>query len=92
MKIKYIGQTSPLELTHDKIYDVISIEKGWYRIVDDLGAEPEKELPGFLYRRICLRSWRDKLPKRKRRVKRNGEICIKETECSVRFLSMQLSF
>lgn len=49
MKIKYIGQTSPLELTHGEIYDVISIEKGWYRIVDDLGAEPEEELPGFLY-------------------------------------------
>ena len=35
MKIKYIGETSPLELTKNKIYDVISIEKGWYRIVID---------------------------------------------------------
>lgn len=35
MKAKYTGETSPLELTHDKIYKVLSIEKGWYRIVDD---------------------------------------------------------
>ena len=28
MKIKYVEETSPLELTHGKIYDVISIEKG----------------------------------------------------------------
>ena len=40
MKIKYIGQTSPLELTHGKVYEVIAIEKGWYRIVDDSGSEP----------------------------------------------------
>lgn len=35
MKIKYIGKTKPLELTHGKIYEVLSIERSWYRIVDD---------------------------------------------------------
>ena len=35
MKVRYMGETSFLELTHDKVYDVISIEKGWYRLVDD---------------------------------------------------------
>ena len=35
MKVKYLGETSFLELTHGKIYDVLSIEKGWYRLVDD---------------------------------------------------------
>lgn len=35
MKVKYIGKTTPLELTNGKEYKVISIEKGWYRIVDD---------------------------------------------------------
>lgn len=35
MKIKYIGKTAPLELTHGKIYEVLSVEKDWYRIVDD---------------------------------------------------------
>ena len=24
-----------LELTHNKVYRVLSVEKGWYRIVDD---------------------------------------------------------
>lgn len=39
MKIKWKGKTDFLVLTHDKIYNVISIEKGWYRIVDDSGED-----------------------------------------------------
>ncbi len=35
MKVRYSGETSFLELTNNKIYDVVSIEKEWYRIVDD---------------------------------------------------------
>ena len=35
MKVKYIKETVPLCLTKDKIYEVLSIEKGWYRVVDD---------------------------------------------------------
>lgn len=35
MKVRYRGETSFLELTHDRVYDVLSIEKNWYRIVDD---------------------------------------------------------
>lgn len=35
MKVKYTGDTVPLMLTHNKVYDVISIEKDWYRIIDD---------------------------------------------------------
>lgn len=35
MKVKYTGETSFLELTHDKVYKVLSVEKDWYRIVDD---------------------------------------------------------
>lgn len=35
MKAKYTGDTSFLELTHNKIYKIVSVEKGWYRIVDD---------------------------------------------------------
>ena len=34
MKVKYIG-TSDVSLTHGKVYDVIAVESGWYRIVDD---------------------------------------------------------
>lgn len=46
MKVKWKGKTEFLMLTYDKIYDVISIEKGWYRVKDDSGDEylypPEK--------------------------------------------------
>ncbi len=35
MKVRYIKETIPLCLTHNKVYEVVSIEKGWYRIVDD---------------------------------------------------------
>ena len=34
MKIKYKGK-SDVSLTEGKEYEVISIENGWYRIVDD---------------------------------------------------------
>lgn len=34
MKIKYIGE-SCVSLSNGTIYEVISIEKEWYRIVDD---------------------------------------------------------
>ena len=39
MKVRYKGETSFLELTHDKLYDVVSVEKGWYRVVDDSGED-----------------------------------------------------
>ena len=34
MKVKYIG-VSDVSLTKEKIYDVIAVESGWYRIVDN---------------------------------------------------------
>ncbi len=34
MKIKYLGESS-VSLTRGKVYDVLSIERGLYRIVDD---------------------------------------------------------
>lgn len=39
MKVKYLGETSFLELTNGKVYTVLSVEKGWYRIVDDSGED-----------------------------------------------------
>nr|DAM46163.1 MAG TPA: hypothetical protein [Caudoviricetes sp.] len=39
MKVKWIGKTDFLVLTNNKIYDVISIERGWYRIIDDSGDD-----------------------------------------------------
>ena len=39
MKVKYKGETSFLIATKGKVYDVLSVEKGWYRIVDDSGDD-----------------------------------------------------
>lgn len=39
MTIKYIGKTISFALTHNKTYEVISIEKKWYRILDDTGED-----------------------------------------------------
>lgn len=35
MKVKYIGESDPLMLINGKVYNVISIEKEWYRIIDE---------------------------------------------------------
>ena len=39
MKVKWLGETEFLYFTHGKIYDVLSVEEGWYRIVDDSGDD-----------------------------------------------------
>ena len=39
MKVKYNGKTKTPELTNGQTYEVLSIEKGWYRIVDDSGED-----------------------------------------------------
>lgn len=39
MKVKWNGKTSFLELTNGKTYDVIAVEKDWYRIIDDSGDD-----------------------------------------------------
>ena len=35
MKVKFLGESDPLALLNSKIYEVLSIEKEWYRIVDE---------------------------------------------------------
>ncbi|WP_419074771.1 hypothetical protein [Ruthenibacterium lactatiformans] len=35
MKVRWKGETEFLVLTHDKVYNVLSIERGWYRLIDD---------------------------------------------------------
>lgn len=35
MRVKYIGESDPLALINDKIYDVVSVEQEWYRIIDE---------------------------------------------------------
>ena len=39
LKIKCLVEADFIVLTHNKIYDVISIEKDWYRIIDDSGED-----------------------------------------------------
>ena len=38
MKVIYINK-SDVSLTNGKIYDVLSVEKGWFRIVDNTGED-----------------------------------------------------
>ena len=39
MKVRWIGETDFLIATHGKIYTVLSVEKEWYRIIDDSGED-----------------------------------------------------
>ena len=39
MKVRWNGETNFLVLTHGKVYEVLSIEKGWYRVIDDSGED-----------------------------------------------------
>lgn len=39
MKVKYIAQHDTLALIQDKIYEVLSVEKGWYRIMTELDED-----------------------------------------------------
>lgn len=38
-KVRYTGKSDPLVLLNGKIYDVLSVEKSWYRIVDETGED-----------------------------------------------------
>ena len=35
MKVTYLEESNPLQLENGKIYNVISIERGLYRIIDE---------------------------------------------------------
>lgn len=39
MRVKYIGKNNPLSLLYDKLYDVMGVEQGWYRILDESGED-----------------------------------------------------
>lgn len=39
MKVSYVKNTISLCLTQNKVYEVLSVERGWYRIVDDSGED-----------------------------------------------------
>lgn len=35
MKARYHGESSSLGLIDGKVYEVLSVEKGWYRVIDE---------------------------------------------------------
>ncbi len=39
MRAKYLGKTEFLVLMNGKVYEVLSVERDWYRIVDDSGED-----------------------------------------------------
>ncbi len=44
MKAKFMGKSDPLGLLNEKIYEILSIEKGpgntdWYRVIDETGDD-----------------------------------------------------
>jgi hypothetical protein len=39
MKAKYVGDYYKVVLKKGKVYDILSIENGWYCIVNELGEE-----------------------------------------------------
>jgi len=38
-KVKYLGSSNPLKLINGKNYEVIEIENGWYRIIDETNED-----------------------------------------------------
>ena len=36
---KYLGKTDPISLINGKLYEVISIERDWFRIIDKTGED-----------------------------------------------------
>lgn len=39
MRAKYVGKTNFLVLTHGKLYEILSVEKDWYRVINDSGED-----------------------------------------------------
>lgn len=35
MKVRYIAHLDDIDLTEGEVYKVLSVERGWYRIVDE---------------------------------------------------------
>lgn len=46
LKVKYIGEET-LAFEYDRIYEVISVEKGWFRIMTELDED-------YLFPPICF--------------------------------------
>jgi len=52
MIVKYHGESDPIYFIDGKEYEVLGIECGMYRIIDETGYDPDDENddpPGYLY-------------------------------------------
>lgn len=49
MKVMCVSDRYPASLINGKEYDLIGIENGWYRIIDEDGVDDNEEIPGYLY-------------------------------------------
>lgn len=38
-RVEFIGESNPYALLSGKVYTVLSVEQGWYRIVDETGED-----------------------------------------------------
>ncbi len=47
MKVRWTGETDELYFINGKVYDVISIEMGLYRIIDETGEDYLYPTEGF---------------------------------------------
>lgn len=50
-KVKYIGEKDTLAFNREKEYFVLSVEKGWYRILTDL--DEDYLFPPCVFERVC---------------------------------------
>ena len=35
MKVKYVGNSYPVSLITNKVYDVLAVENGWFKLLDE---------------------------------------------------------
>lgn len=50
MIVRYTGESDPLTFLNGKEYEVLGVESGLFRIIDEEGYDPETDdIPGYLY-------------------------------------------
>ena len=49
MKVKYLGESDPISLIKNKIYECLGEEKDCYRVIDEEGYDEDEEIQGYLY-------------------------------------------
>ena len=47
--VVFKGKSDPTQLLNGKEYEVIAVEDGWYRVIDEEGYDPDEDVQGYLY-------------------------------------------